>query len=140
MAKSKAKYGQLQVQKLADRSGGGEPPYPFAGLKLLTEPKRCHLPVQWVAQGAAEGWLEIEGERIEHRPGGPLEDRWRVTHTFVHADAIVLKTVDGDVRYRVLNNPDKYVDSDDPSEAVTDEHYAAGNTRVDWFYDCELEG
>jgi hypothetical protein len=134
-----AKVGQLRVRKLADRSAGDEAPYPFAGLVVEAKPKRCQLPTQWVAQGLAEGWIETEGMRVEHRPGGPVDDQWATTHSFVHYDAIVLKAIDGDVRYRVTRQPDKYVDSKDPDATVTPEIYAAGETRVDWFYDCDLE-
>ena len=73
--------------------------------------------------------------------------------TFVQAQAIVFHTLDGDVRYRVTHNPDKYADdstvgernmpNDDNSHGddtpVTDEMYASGQTRVDHFYDLVRE-
>jgi hypothetical protein len=58
----------------------------------------------------------------------------------MHADAIILKTTDGDVRYRVTHQPDKYVDGGKDTDKVTTEHYEAGNTRVDHFFDLKLEG
>ena len=42
---------------------------------------------------------------------------------------MILHLQTGDVRYRVTHQPDKY---DDPGEE--------SGSRVDWFYDLELEG
>lgn len=125
---------------LADVQNWTHEPWPLAGVAIVGDaPARCHIPTHFAAGAAAEGWLTLEGEQLVHRPGGPPEEPWRTTHTFVHGEALVIHTTDGDVRYRVVQQPDKYVDSDDPKEKVTDEKYAAGETRVDWFYDCELE-
>lgn len=133
----------LRVRILADKTGGPPPegmPWPIAGLRIEGDaPNACTLPTTFVSKRKADGVLTLDGERVVHRPGGPPEDLWRVTHTFVHADAIVLHTVDGDVRYRVTHQPDKYVDGGADQDAVTDELYAAGETRVDWFYGVELE-
>jgi len=117
-------------------------PWPFAGLEIVGEaPKRCRVATSWVAAGKAEGWLVVEGERLVGKPGGPPDDPWRKDkiHNFFHADAIVLKTVDGDVRYRVTRQPDKYDGGPEsgigsPTDAVGDPE-----TSVDWFYDLELE-
>jgi hypothetical protein len=106
-------------------------PWPFAGLQIDSPPKRTQVSTGWVQQMMSEGLVELEGVEVVHRPGGPAGARWRVTHTFEHATHLVIKTVDGDVRYRVVRNPDKY---------VTDDHYANGDTDVAWYYELALEG
>jgi len=152
----------LTIRKLADRSGGhrvrvvdrrtgatklvnpdtpGEDhePWPLAGVKILDDPlpDPCMLSTNIVARGEHEGWIELEGKEVVHRPGGPPDDIWRQTHSLVHADVIVIKGVDGDVRYKVVRQPDKYVDGDDEAK-VTDEIYQAGDTVVDKFYLLKL--
>ena len=153
----------MTIRKLADRSGGervvmfdpetgakklvnpdtsGEDhePWPLAGISIVGEtPTECQVPTSWVENGAAEGWLTLEGERIVRRPGGPADDRWRVVHKFAHLDRVVLHTVDGDLSYRVTHQPDKYAAEGGDETPVTGELYAAGATRVDWFYVLELE-
>jgi hypothetical protein len=146
MAKKQPTPG-LRVRILADKTGDlgsdpatGEPAWPIRGLQIEGKPpKACRLPTSFVDKGVTRGYVRLEGERVEHRPGGPPADLWRVTHTFRHADAIVLDTVDGEVRYRVVHQPDKYVDGGGDEDEVTPDIYADGATRVDWFYDVELE-
>jgi hypothetical protein len=157
----------LHIRKLADTSSGtrvkrfnqdtGEPyllnpetgqaePWPLLGVEVVGDaPQVTRVPTSWVTRGVAEGWLELVNGRMEHRPGGPPEDPWKVTHSFQHADAIRFKTVDGEpeVVYNVTHQPDKYADdgdglSDDVTP-VTDQMYREGNTRVDWFYDLALD-
>lgn len=121
----------LTIRKLADRSEGtrisrfnpetGErfladpsdpdtpKAWPLAGIQIEGKPpKEAELTTSWVANGAAEGWIQLENARPVHRPGGPPENPWALTHTFLHADVIVLKTVEGDVRYSVVDSPDKW--------------------------------
>jgi hypothetical protein len=141
----------LRIRKLADRSEGervyrynpdtGErslvnpetnlhEPWPFLGIQIEGDaPKKCMIPTSFAFKGQAEGWLTLEGLSMAHAPGGPPEDPWRVTHSFAQADKIILHTVDGDVVYNVVHNPDKYDDEKEPS-----------GKRVDWFYRVELEG
>lgn len=133
----------LRLRKLADRTG--EPDkngtWPLAGVVIEGQPpKACRVSQSFVMQAKAEGWVEVEGEEIVHRPGGPANNEWAVTHTFVHASVIVFKTTDGDIRYRVSHQPDKYVEGGSDRDEVTPEIYAAGATRVDWFFDLELAG
>lgn len=171
-----AELERLVVRKLADTSEGtrverfdqitGErvlvnpetnavEPWPLAGVRIETEepPARTQVPTSWVAKGVAEGWVLLEGEKVVHRPGGTPDNKWAPTHTFTHADAIILDTVDGQVRYKVTHQPDKYADDSEatgekrlPGEnslsndtPVTDDLYEAGQTRVDWFYELELD-
>lgn len=152
----------LAIRKLADTSTGervkrfdpvtgvahlvnpatGEPePWPLAGVQIEGDtPTQCRVPTGFVSRGLEEGWLELEGARPAHRPGGPASNPWKSTHTFIHADTLIIKTATGDVRYTITRQPDKYVDSDDDQLQVTPEIYADGATRVDWVYDLQLEG
>lgn len=144
----------LVVRKLADRTvpvarfdqATGEPladpePYTFAGLRIENPggaPAATSVSTAFVNRGRVEGWLSVEGEEVVHRPSGPAAAPWSTPpHTFTHHDVIVLHTIDGDVRYRVVHQPDKY--AADRYELPTDAQYAAGETRVDWFYTLELE-
>jgi hypothetical protein len=130
-----------------------EKPWPLLGLVLDNKPTSCLVPTSFVAKGIAGGWLELEAVSMVHRPGGPVDDKWRSTHTFTHAKTLTFHTLDGDVVYHIVHQPDKYavthretineakgyiiehVDDDLP---VTDDIYAAGDTRVDHFYGLEL--
>jgi hypothetical protein len=130
-----------------------EKPWPLLGVRIENKPVRCRVPTTWVTKGIAGGWLTLDGVELAHRPGGPASDKWRATHTFTHAQTLTLHTVDGDVVYRITHQPDKYAvthrtvineaknlieEHIDPEMPVTDEIYAAGDTRVDHFYDLEL--
>ncbi len=152
----------LTVRKLADKSegervvkydpdtgvkrlvnpatpGDHHEPWPLAGVEVLDAPEVCSVPTGWVNRAVAEGWATLEGPRLATRPGGPAGDPLAVTHQFIHADHLVIHSVDGDVRYRVVGQPDKYVTGGGPDDQVTREDYAAGNTEVRWFYALERE-
>ena len=107
-------------------------PWPFAGLQVIDAPKTCQVPTSWVALGLAEGWLSLENARRVHRSGGPAANPWAVTHSFVHGDALVLHAVDGDVRYRISENPDKW-----PAEKNERDEGFGGEVR--WYYELKLE-
>lgn len=160
----------LQIRKLADTSSGervvryhpetGEKqlvnprtgqaePWPLLGVELEVAPDETGISTTALEVGRREGWITVEGESPVVRPGGPTDDKYRVTHTFVHIDKIIFKTLSGDVTYKVVHQPDKYADDRVPDERgmlsseddvleddepVTDERYAAGETRVDWWY------
>lgn len=141
----------LSIRKLADTSVGervkgydpmtGEPAlinpatgmpeaWPLAGIKIEGEaPRLTRVPMRWVQNGRAEGWIRFEGERIEHAPAGPPSAPWSRTHTFIAGDRIVLLTVDGEVVYDIVRNPGKYPDGTELS-----------GSRVDWFYEMRLAG
>lgn len=135
----------LKLRRLADRSDStsldadlpGAPPgtWPLAGVELLDAPEYAKVPVHVVDRGRDEGWITVEGEQVVHRPGGPPSNRWKVTHTFRHYEAV---TICG-VRYAVTHQPDKYADPGDDDTPVTDDVYGAGQTRVDHFYGLRLE-
>jgi hypothetical protein len=102
-----------------DTPGYEHEPWPLEGVELEEAPERAKLPYSWVQRGVGEGWLELVNQRVVHRPGGPASDPWRVTHTFVQADEVIFHCIDGDWRYTVVENPDKYAgsDSDEVGEA-----------------------
>lgn len=114
-------------------------PWPLLGVRIEGAPPReTAAGTTFVAQAIAEGWIAGSGERVVHRPGGPAANVWQKTHTFVHYDELTIRTLDGDVRYRVTHQPDKYADPGDDDTPVTAEVYAAGATRVDHFYGLTL--
>jgi len=162
MAPSTAPVG-ASIRVRADKSDPGSrdadlpgcPPgtWPVAALefvdtfqKPVDPPAALRLSTGWVQQALAAGWATAEGHRVETRPAGKASDPWAPTptapspHVFHHYDAIVLKGMDGDLRYRVTHQPDKYAEQGDDDTPVTDEVYASGETRVDHFYDLALEG
>lgn len=117
---------------LEDRDTWVSSPWPLAGVVVEGDlPKKTSLNTGFVNKAIAEGWATMENRNIVHRPGGPEDDPWRVTHTFVQADSITFKLLDGDVKYRVTKNPDKYPDQ----KNEFDEGF--GGT-VEWNYEVEL--
>jgi hypothetical protein len=153
----------LSIRLRADRSDPsaqaaelpGAPPgtWPLLGVEAVDLFQR---PVPWpqrvrVAEGAVQRWISQgaasgESHEVVTRPAGTAADPWAPTptaptpHIFHQYERITFKGMDGDVTYRVTHQPDKYAAEGDDSTPVTDELYAAGDTRVDWFYDLELEG
>jgi hypothetical protein len=163
----------LRVRKVADRNSphtvvndpntgraviistetGREEPRKLLGVRPEGEaPDETTVGTGFIQRAQAEGWAELVNPRVVYRPSGPADRRWDAAfppHTFVHADAVVFHFMDGDVRYDVVHQPDKYVASateykgktidtvpdfslDD--EPVTDQVYSDGRTRVDNFY------
>lgn len=109
-------------------------PWPLAGLAIEGDPpERCFVGNRFVDKAIAEGWATLEGARLVHRPAGPPDAPWNTTHTFRHGDTFVLHTVDGDLRYRILENPDKWPEW---KHDGTDEGFG-GDVR--WTYELELE-
>lgn len=154
MAKD-TKLRGMQIHKLADKSDPaaldadlpGAPPgtWPLADVVHRGgAPERTHAPVKFVDRGVAEGWITLENPRPVNRPGGPPSNPWLkdeargLPYLFMHCDAM---TIAG-ARYRVLANPDKYGPDGEP--VTGDDGYADTqthpDTRVDMFYDLELEG
>jgi len=128
-------------QKLVnpDTEGDAHEPWPLAGIRLLEAPDEVRISTTFVDQGVEEGWLTGENERFLRRPAGPADrptSRW---HHFMHYDSLTFHTLDGDVKYKVVHQPDKYVADGNDSDEVTPDTYREGNTRVDWFYGLEKE-
>jgi hypothetical protein len=138
---------------LDDRATWQEKPWPLLGVLVENKPAACRVPITWVNKGIAGGFVSLNDTTLAHRPGGPPSNPWQLTHTFTHAKTLTIHTLEGDVVYNVVHQPDKYVVVDrttlndekglveehiDPDAKVTDEIYAAGDTRVDHFYDLEL--
>lgn len=142
----------LRIRKLADKNGGrretryhprtGEPyltnpdtpgdehePWPLAGVRFEGEPpSEACVPMRYIQRAVADGWVRLIAAKVVHEPGGPKSNSWQVTHTFTQAKKIVFQTVNGDVVYRVVSNPGKYDDKNEPS-----------GKRVDWFFHIERE-
>jgi hypothetical protein len=161
--KPKAKYEMFRLRKLADKTdqsryvmfdeqtgekklvnpdtpGTVHEPWPLLGVQIEGDaPKLTTVSQRFAVQGQSEGWLQFENYRLVTRPGGPPDTKFDPTrvHNFVHADAIIFKCVDGDVKYLVTRQPDKYATKSDTQE-VTDAIYAAGDTEVSWWFGLEL--
>lgn len=108
-------------------------PRPFEGVRVEGDPpQKTTMGERLVACGRAEGWIDVEGETIVYRTSGPPENPYGPPpHQFLHFDTIIIKTVDGDLRYKVLENPDKWPDTKDGE--------AGFGGEVRWFYEVELE-
>jgi hypothetical protein len=147
----------LRIRKHADRGGGRSPDgsWPLAGVSIVDEvPDETTISTSLVAQGQSEGWITGEGGELVTRPGGPPHDKFRadVAHVFTHYTHLTFHTRDGDVRYKVTHQPDKYADDSEVNRRgqtvkdsshgdgtkVTDAIYEAGHTRVDHFYRLKL--
>lgn len=156
-----AKIQPLRIRKLADRTAprevrfnsqtgqkflvdpatGKASPRPFLGLEFVGKvPKRTRVSQTFVARGRSEGWIEVEDENIVQRSSGPPEDpvsNLNPPHIFTHLGAVVFKTVDGDVRYKVKRNPDKWPDRKEKSEVLADHGFGG---KVDHTYELVLDG
>lgn len=122
---------------------GAAEPWPLLGVMIMGDPPQtCTVSTSWVTTGISEGWLESDGATPIVRPSGVTQDQWsgqQQPHLFLHIETLVIKTVDGDVRYRVVHQPDKYAEDGDDEMLVTPDMYEAGATRVDHFYGLVLE-
>jgi hypothetical protein len=121
------------ARKLVDPTtpGTSHEPWPTKGWNLENTPEETTVSQSLMRQWIADGFVTAEGERVEHAPGGPPEDPWRVTHTFYNYDTVTFHTLDGDVSYDVTFNPGKYnddVDADNPGPGK----------RVVWAHTLEL--
>jgi hypothetical protein len=150
---------RFTIRILADKTGPQPPlgqPWPCNGVEIDGEPPvDLILPTSFIHRHLGASWLKVTNPRQVERPSQPnpkvvkgsaavAPDHWIAEvppHTFRHFDTIEFHTRNhGIVKYRVVQQPDKYVDSDDPNEPVTLEQYDAGNTRVDHYYTCVREG
>lgn len=153
----------LRFRVRADKTGPapapGEP-WPCVGVEIDGDfaDGQIDLPATWVERWIGADWLEVSTIGVVERPSRPdpavddngstaVPDEHRLPvdgmpapHVFRHAEKIVIHTLNcGDVVLKVVHQPDKYVDSDDPTEQVTPEVYAEGRTRVEAFYGCEIQ-
>jgi hypothetical protein len=131
-------------------------PYEMEGVEVEGElPERFTVPVKLLWKWRGEGWVTLDPPdgRPVHRPGGPPDNPWAITHTFVHVDQATFDFLSGPVTARVAHQPDKYADHSeatypdqiepfkaDDDTPVTADVYNAGATRVDWFYTFERKG
>lgn len=101
-------------------------PWPLAGVVCEgPPPEKTACGMSWLRQAISEGWAELHDQEVHHAPAGPPEDPWRSSHTFYTGSRVVFHFDDGDVRYRILENPGKYTDAEPP--------------RVEWRYLLELD-
>lgn len=113
---------------LADKSAGGPPPYPCAGVELPAElPKTVGLAESFVRRHQGASWLEVVSKGWVERPSRPNpaiskgklvvaddhrapEDGQPMPHMFLQAEGFVFHTRNhGRVEYRVTRQPDKYL-------------------------------
>lgn len=120
--------------------GDEHEPWPLLGIEIIGgAPAECRIPMSTIQQGMTEGWISVEGERAVVRPAGPVESPLSLWHTFLHCDSLTIHTVEGDAPYAVTHLPDKYAAEGDDATSVTGEMYAAGETRVDFFFELQLQ-
>lgn len=129
--------GQVKLVN-PDTPGDAHEPWPLLGVELIAPPHLCSVSTRLVDRAMAEGWIELVGAQAVRRPAGSAAEPASTVHSFTHADRLVFHTIDGDFIYDVVHQPDKYAAGGDDDTPVTDEAYAAGATRVDWFYGLQL--
>lgn len=141
MAKESDHRG-FKLHKIADYdsppvgAADGKPQWALKGIEHVDDPpQHVIVPVSTIDMGISEGWISREGEKVVHKPGGPKNNPWAVTHTFTHCDTFTVHTVDGDLVYKVTHQPDKYGADGKPTDAAGDP-----DATVDWFYRASLEG
>lgn len=101
-------YRGLVMRKHAATDDNGEKVYD--GLSMLDTPNAI-IPTTTIARGIDEGWVTAEGMDVEHVPGGPADKpelMWSTTHTFIKYTRFTFHTRDGDIHYKVVQNPGKY--------------------------------
>lgn len=150
---------RIRADKTGPQPAEGEA-WPCAGIEVHGDlDGDVSLPTSFIERHLGSDWLEVDEIGAVERPSRPspaisesgstevaVNHRLPASHmppphVFRHVDRFVLHTLNlGDVTLRVTHQPDKYVDSDNPSDQVTPELYAAGRTRVDNFYICTVEG
>lgn len=122
---------------LVDPATGNPSSRPFLGVAIENDggpPKYARISQRYALNAKIEGWIEIEGEKVVTRSQGPEEQPVspeNPPHVFVQGTALIFKTVDGDVRYKITQNPDKW------PEKKVGEHGFGG--EVDWTYHLRLE-
>lgn len=146
----KPTYEPLSIRIHADRSGPEPPPgepWPMAGVSFgdrdtkSAPPRRALVATSQLATWRDRGVLSTEGSRIVLRSGGPTDNPWKVDpvrgipHMFEHLDRVIFHTLDGDVVYDVVENPDKW-----PAEKLDDTQETGFGGEVRWYYDLKLAG
>lgn len=142
---------------LVNPETGKMEPWPSLGWVIQSKAhKFTNIPMKTALQWKDEGFAVLKNERIVHAPGGTVKEPWKVTHTFVNADAIVLRCTDGIVTYKVIHQPGKYnlnlEHTETPKGNIRSGRFEFGEklitveqvekgavSRCDWFFGCELE-
>ena len=125
-------YRGIVMRKLADRDSNNVKSF-NGQIRFETDyhdHKYLNVPTSTVTRGIEEGWITPEdGWNAVHRPGGPASDKWRVTHTFIHYPSLTFHTVDGNFKYKVEQQPDKYHRGPFNTDSAGDP-----DASVLWFY------
>lgn len=142
------RYEGLRVRKLAGEPGSGvhhtdhitgEPSLrPLKGVVFTDTrgrttdrvPPKISVPHDYVAR---EPWIEFVNPRGVVKPAGPATNPFAKTHQFIHADEIVLHMLDGDHRYKVTHQPDKYDAAGNPTDVAGDP-----TAEVHWYFEADL--
>lgn len=121
--------GEAYLSDPASDNPDEHSPWPLAGVEIADPPQATTISTAKVDEGIGEGWAELIGERVVRRPAGPPTAPWSQRHTFVQADELVFHTMTGDIRYRVVHQPDVHEDQAEPSGRRVDHFY--GLERID---------
>lgn len=117
----------LELRKLAnyDKPRRDDGSWELLGVTLgrdASPPEAHAFSTTFVADGVAAGWITMENARPVQVTTGAQ------SYLFVHADAIVLHLVEGDLTYRVVTNPGAVEDGSEAGFTIVNE------------YTVELEG
>jgi len=150
------RYDSMTGERLlVDPTNNQPKPWPLKGVTIEGQiPRLDRISMDFVARAVAEGWMTWVNHRVDHKPGGPPDDEWLVTHTFHQADRIVMHLllpddskfaqggpVKRDLVYNVVTQPGKYKsDAKERSPKLSAERFPEpeSETYVDWTFQLEL--
>lgn len=96
-------------------------------------PKHIRVPHNYAE---LHDWIELVGVKYINRPAGPKDQPMKNVHTLPQCKELIFHMADGDVRYKVVGQPDKYdLTTGKPTDAAGDP-----NTEVRWYFDADLIG
>ncbi|MGH2663684.1 MAG: hypothetical protein ACRDH8_12960 [Actinomycetota bacterium] len=129
--------------ELINPATGEAEPWPLLGVTVEAAPDVHEFPMRWVLAAEREGWLELKGRKVvvvAESPDGATHTvpgtGMPAPYAFVEATEIVIKAVEGSIRYKVTRNPGQHLTPIHPAE----ESEVKTQYRIDWFYIGELIG